>query len=235
MRVEEQNLLKQVQQVEGWLSDKEAVLLYNLAQQCTGKGVIVEIGSWKGKSTICLAKGSKSSKQVKIYAVDPHTGMGGLYGEDIHTFDQFKENIETAGVSDIIVPLVTTSENAVEMIKEPIELIFIDGGHDYADVKRDFELWFPRIMDGGTMAFHDAVWQAHKGPSRLVKERVYGTKYFRDVSFPKRGATIVYATKVKNNTLFDRLRGTSAFVAKTVLENVFRMLHEVRVALTSGR
>ena len=61
-----------IQHIDGWLTDEEAKLLYKLAKNC--KGVIVEIGSWKGKSTICMAKGSKAGNNVKIYAIDPHVG-----------------------------------------------------------------------------------------------------------------------------------------------------------------
>ena len=43
--------------VPGWLTDEEGEALYGLARACTGTGVIVEIGSWKGKSTICRHAG----------------------------------------------------------------------------------------------------------------------------------------------------------------------------------
>src|SRR5438876_7135452 len=43
--------------VPGWLTPNEGHALYEAARACTGRGVIVEIGSWKGKSTICLARG----------------------------------------------------------------------------------------------------------------------------------------------------------------------------------
>ncbi len=59
--------------IKGWLKDKEGQLLYDLAKNCTGKGVIVEIGSWKGKSTTWLAHGSKEGNKVRVYAIDPHT------------------------------------------------------------------------------------------------------------------------------------------------------------------
>ena len=38
--------------IPGWLTDEEGEALYELARRCTGRGVIAEIGSWKGKSTI---------------------------------------------------------------------------------------------------------------------------------------------------------------------------------------
>ena len=60
--------------IKGWLTKKEQFFLYNAARTCSGKGVIVELGSWMGKSAICLAKGSRESLKSKVHAVDPHTG-----------------------------------------------------------------------------------------------------------------------------------------------------------------
>ena len=36
-----------VDEVHGWLTHSEGQLLFRLAKACTGRGVIVEIGSWK--------------------------------------------------------------------------------------------------------------------------------------------------------------------------------------------
>jgi hypothetical protein len=41
-----------LQGLPGWLSDEEAVALYDFAKACTGRGVIVEIGSFKGRRCI---------------------------------------------------------------------------------------------------------------------------------------------------------------------------------------
>ena len=48
----------------GWMNDAEGLLLYQLARKCSGKGVIVEIGSWKGRSTIWLGHGSRDGRRV---------------------------------------------------------------------------------------------------------------------------------------------------------------------------
>ena len=57
--------------VEGLLlEEKEGEFLYNMAKDCrVEKGVIVEIGSFKGRSTICLGKGSRAGSKVRIYAI----------------------------------------------------------------------------------------------------------------------------------------------------------------------
>ena len=110
------------QPVDGWLTPIEGEFLYNAAKNCPKGTVIVEIGSWKGKSTIWLGKGSKEGNKVKIHAIDPHTGSLVLkerFGK-IWTFDEFKKNIKKAGVDDVVVPLVKTSEAAAKEWKKKV-------------------------------------------------------------------------------------------------------------------
>jgi len=102
--------------IHGWLTDREGEFLYKIAKKCSGQGVIVEIGSWKGKSTIWLGKGSIAGNNVKVYAIDPHTGSSEhkKSGKGVWTFEKFKENIKDAGVNDVIISIVETSEKAVK-------------------------------------------------------------------------------------------------------------------------
>lgn len=62
-------------------------------------GFIVEIGSFEGKSTICLAGGSKDGNRIPVYAIDPHGGTVyhslDKYGVE-NTLSIFRENIRKA-------------------------------------------------------------------------------------------------------------------------------------------
>ncbi|MGZ4926150.1 MAG: class I SAM-dependent methyltransferase [Halobacteriota archaeon] len=182
---------------EGWLADIEGTLLYTLGKNCKTNGAIVEIGSWKGKSTIFLAKGSKAGQQVRVYAIDPHKG-GTTSGP---TFDEFKTNVANAQVDDIVVPMVKTSEEAANEFLEPCALIFVDGDHELASVKQDFELWYPKLIEGGIIAFHDTIGWA--GPRMLVKDSLYKSDTFKNVRFAR---SITYGEKVVQNTFADRLK-----------------------------
>lgn len=67
-------LLSIVDSIEGWLTAYEQLALLHLPPSVDHlSGDIVEIGSFKGKSTIALALGSSfiSSKKRPIYAIDP--------------------------------------------------------------------------------------------------------------------------------------------------------------------
>jgi MMP 1-O-methyltransferase len=189
--------------VPGWLTDEEGEALYDLARRCTGCGVIVEIGSWKGKSTICLGVGSRAGSGVPIFAIDPHAD---------YRFGDFKANIERAGVSDLVTPIASLSQAAADGFEKPIELLFVDGSHEEHLVREDFEKWVPKVADGGWVAFHDTTWTA--GPRRVVGERVYRSRNFADVRFVVGSLTV--ARKVAANTLLDRLRARYVLVVKTV-------------------
>jgi predicted O-methyltransferase YrrM len=211
MNGEVQEISEVVAKVDGWLADIEGEFLYNVAKNCKGKGVIVEIGSWKGKSTIWLAKGSKAGNKIRVYAIDPHTGSSEhkrMYGE-VSTFEEFKRNIKMAGVEDVTDPIVKTSEEATKTFEEPVEFVFIDGAHEYEMVKLDFLLWFPKLIEGGIIALHDTIgWQ---GPKKVAKEFVYKSKNFRNVGFV---SSITFAQKVKENSFYDRLRSRYILLLK---------------------
>ncbi len=198
-----EKIKKLADKVDGWLTDNEGELLYNTAKNCKGNsGAIVEVGSWKGKSTIYLGKGSKAGNHVKVYAIDPHIGspeLKEIFGDNIWTFEEFKENIKTAEVDDIVVPINKTSVEAAETFQEPIEFLFIDGDHNYEMVKLDFELWFPMVIEGGIIAFHDS--GAH-GPKRVINQNVYKSKNFKNIGIVD---SILFAQKVKENSINDRL------------------------------
>ena len=191
-----------IEGVPGWLTDEEAHTLYEAARGCTGRGAIVEIGSWKGKSTICLALGSKAGSGTPVYAVDPHTAG---------RFEEFEANLERAGVRDLVRPIKSLSQPAASDFHEPIELLWIDGSHEEALVREDFEKWVPKVVDGGIVAMHDTTWTA--GPRKVAGELVFRSRRFKDVRFVVGSTTV--ARKVSENALVDRARSRYVLGLKT--------------------
>lgn len=202
--------------IEGWLSDSEGEFLYKSARGVSGRGVIVEIGSWKGKSTVWLAKGAKAGSNTKIYAIDPHTG-GSEHRKhgDVWTFDQLRENLEMAGVDEIVVPVVKTSEEAAKGWDKPVEFIFIDGAHEYELVKLDFQLWFPHVIEGGRVAFHDTITIYWSGPAKVAKQYIYRSRYFKNLGIID---GITFGTKVTQNSVGDRLRNRYMLALRDLME-----------------
>jgi predicted O-methyltransferase YrrM len=187
--------------VPGWLTDEEGEALYELARACTGEGVIVEIGSFKGKSTVCLGLGSQAGASVPIYAIDPHQ----------ERFPEFKTNVGRAGIDELVLPVPSLSQQAADDFDEPIELLFVDGSHEYDLVLEDFEKWVPKVVDGGWVAFHDTTWTA--GPRKVVGHAVYRSRRFKDLKFVVGSTTI--ARKVEQNSFGDRVRNRYVLGVKT--------------------
>lgn len=165
-------ILSYISALDGWLSLHEGFFLYETARKAKRSGVIVEIGSWKGKSTICLAAGTKLVHGPKITAVDPHKGeytRNNKVGKKSPTFKEFQENLSAVGLKSWVHPVVATSKNAAKSWKKPISLLFIDGLHDYKNTHLDYSLWSPFVMSSGIIAFHDA-FCGHSGPEKIVQE-----------------------------------------------------------------
>lgn len=188
--------------VPGWLTDEEGEALYELARACRGDGVIVEIGSWKGKSTVCLGLGSQDGAGVPVYAVDPHAD---------YRFGDFKTNIERAGLTELVRPIASLSQSAADGFEESIELLFVDGSHEYDLVLEDFEKWVPKVVDGGWVAFHDTTWT--RGPRKVVGHAIYRSRRFKDARFVVGSTTV--ARKVVSNSTLDRLRNRYVLGVKT--------------------
>ena len=191
-----------IAEVPGWLTDEEGEALYDLARACTGTGVIVEIGSWKGKSTICLGRGSLAGAGVPVFAIDPHAD---------YRFGDFKANLDRAGITDLVRPIASLSQPAADDFDEPIELLFVDGSHEYDLVLEDFEKWVPKVVDAGWVAFHDTTWTP--GPRKVVGQGIYRSNRFKDARFVVGSTTV--ARKVEQNSLADRTRNRYVLGVKT--------------------
>ncbi len=198
---------KLASKAQGYLSLAEGRLLHRLAKECNAVGEIVEIGSWKGRSTIWIAFGSRQGSGKKVYAIDPHTGSEGM--PKGNSFKEFKANISKAGVSSLVKPIVKTSEQAASGFREKAAFVFIDGNHDYGFARQDFDLWFPKVSENGVMAFHDT--NLVEGPKRVVNESVFPSRFFRRIGFAD---SITFAEKVSQNSFWDRLRNRYVQVLK---------------------
>jgi predicted O-methyltransferase YrrM len=122
--------------------------------------LIAEIGSWKGMSTVILAK-SIAPYQGKVFAVDHWKGSEGVIHHEIakkiDIFQIFRENISYFGVENLVYPLIMDSLTAASIFADEIlDLVFIDADHRYEFVKKDILAWLPKIKKGGIICGHDS-------------------------------------------------------------------------------
>ncbi len=164
---------EKINSVFGWLIvHAETEMLFRYARE--SKNAIVEIGSYEGKSTSCLALGSQAGSHVPIYAVDPHKGSPDILGllavTEIDSYSTFISNMERLELLDVVRPIRKTSVEASKDFNQPVGLLFVDGRHEYEFVKQDIESWTPKVVDGGIIIFHDCWAEEVTGVSRAVNE-----------------------------------------------------------------
>jgi len=207
------NFQNDVAKVGGWLTESEGIFLYQIAKKVSPQNTIVEIGSWKGKSTICLGKGTQDGNKAKIYAVDPHIGSSEhrkMFG-NADTYQEFIQNIQNADIAQYIEPIRKTSENASNDFQEPIEFLFVDGAHEFKFVQLDIKLWFSKVKDGGIIAFHDT-W-GFPGPNLATAILLLTSPQIKN---PKLIDTITYFRKVKKNSFYDRIKNILFLLYRTL-------------------
>ncbi len=197
------NFRKQAGKIEGWLTEKEGNFLYEIAKKIPKDKHIIEIGSWKGRSTICLGHGVKDGNKTKIYAIDPHTGSSEhhFWMGKVNTYKDFLKNIENSGIGDFIIPIKDTSENTARNFDKPIGFVFVDGAHEFRFVRLDHKLWFPKLSDGCKIVFHDC-WHA-PGVNVFTSMLLVASSKIKN---PKLIDTMTVFDKVEKNTLTDRFK-----------------------------
>lgn len=169
--------------VEGWLSVGQAARLYAAAAACASGGSIVEIGSFRGRSTIVLAAAAPDG--VAITAIDPHAGndrgpqeIEGFDAEASADHAQFRRNLVAAGVADRVRHLRAFSHEVADQIGTT-EVVYVDGAHRYAPARDDIAVFGAKVPAGGTLLIHDAF--SSLGVTLAILRLLVGGRRFRYV------------------------------------------------------
>jgi len=173
-------LLEITKNMEGFLSEKEIKFLALLAACPTAKGEILEIGSFKGKSTVILVKSASLTGKTNVVAVDPLTSPAitdpDLKGEE-SCLKNFQANLRNAGVEKYVEFHCKYSHELAEVWNRDIRLLWIDGDHTYSGTKLDFDAFSPFLSDGAIIAIHDVL-HNFEGSIRVFMEDVLLSNHF---------------------------------------------------------
>jgi len=125
-------------EIEGWMFDYELEWLYQRAKEMRS---IVELGSWKGRSTHALLSGCPGP----VYAVDMWQGSASekhlldmAQAEDV--FATFTRNMR--GFDNLIVRKADSASAACGPFLRGVDCVFVDADHCYDAVKADLKAWF---------------------------------------------------------------------------------------------
>jgi len=141
--------------IDGWLTLEEGRALQMLA---SGRYVI-EFGSYKGRSTCCLAETARS-----VLSIDHHQGDRGTSIGD--TWEEFTRNLDACGIETrplvdaVYGKRVSAWRRSIEsasgvLFPRSAGMLFIDAAHDAESVERHTRIATNVVILGGTIAWHD--------------------------------------------------------------------------------
>ena len=167
--------------VKGWMSDDQGRRLFDAVHRCAPGALVVEIGSYQGRSTIVLA--SAAAPGVEVVAIDPHAGsdrgpreIDGFAAEAAGDRAAFHANLAAAGVADRVRHVAAFSDHAHDSVDRPIDVLYIDGAHRYGPARADVGDWGARVADGGTLLIHDA-FSSLGVTGAIARELVVGDRF----------------------------------------------------------
>ena len=150
-------------------------------EKCPDHGHIIEVGSWKGRSSVFLAvEIINSNKQIKFDCIDTWLGTindayhsVSIKRENNKLFELFLNNIEP--VKHVITPIKSSSLKASSLYRdESIDMIFLDADHSYEAATLDIEAWLPKVKKNGILAGHDYINHLYPGVKRAVDDMSKG-------------------------------------------------------------
>ena len=165
------DLLNFAENVKGFMPPQEGRALFEHALdhgRRVGRATWLEIGAWCGKSAVYLGAAAEATSSV-LYSLDHHHGseenqsgwehfdeslVDPLDGR-LNTLPSWQRTIAEAGLESSVVGLIGPSLVIAPHFTQPLDLLFIDGGHGTDVAWSDYESWTPKLVVGGVLMIHD--------------------------------------------------------------------------------
>ena len=138
--------------VPGWLTPDQGRMLFEEAARLGPGDLALEIGSHQGRSTVVLAR-ALGDRGARLVAMDPFV-EGRLFG-GTPTRALFERHVSQAGVAEHVELVAEYSTRARPGWEHPLDLLYIDGKHDYWTLSDDLR-WAEHLPEGAAVLIHDS-------------------------------------------------------------------------------
>ena len=139
--------------IPGQLTENEAHLLFQLVRTRTPAidPVIVELGAWRGKTSLLLAAGLCGKTRPRLFSIQ-------RTGEAVGKPDQqaLHRNLQRCHLEHIVHTTAGHSRDACSNWKDYIDILFINATQDYDTLHSDLLLWSPFVKLGGSVVLQGA-------------------------------------------------------------------------------
>jgi len=171
--------------ISGWMNEPELTWLAETAQKCVeDSALIVEVGSWCGRSTMAIAEHMQAGSILycvdaweDLYGSNPSETVSDGWVNAQDAYVQFKNNLKSYIDDGTIVVRRYDSIEAAYKLKpfyaDAVDWVFLDSSHLYETTKKEIEAYLPLLRVGGLLSGHD-YW--HEGVNKAVSERLKGVR-----------------------------------------------------------
>ena len=131
-----------------WILLYEEAFLQGLAATLGEGARVVNIGAGAGTSSCALLRGLIERDDAQVLSIDI----------DAEMLEREKKMADDQGLETDARLIQIEGESAEVATREgipPLDLVFVDGAHDYAGVSADLEAWVPHLKEGGLLVLHD--------------------------------------------------------------------------------
>lgn len=149
-------------ELDGLISRDVGELLYAFAALVSADQAIVELGSYRGKSTCYLATGAAIGNEAPVYAVDAWSEEVSAWRYAVlaqlpsPVFEDFTAQLDKTGVRDGVHIIRSLTTLAAELYDgPPVGLLYIDGDHSRDAVLADFRAWRHHLAPNAVVVFDD--------------------------------------------------------------------------------
>jgi predicted O-methyltransferase YrrM len=168
----DQTLLEAAEAAKGFMPSDEGLALHDAAVEALKRhpdGVLGEVGTYCGKSTLYLAAAVREVGSGTVVTVDHHVGseenqpgwewhdetMVDPHARRLDTLPTLRRTLFDAQVEDAVVAVVGKSQAVGALWSTPLAFLFLDGGHTEEQAQADYAAWAPHVAPGGLLAIHD--------------------------------------------------------------------------------
>ncbi len=182
--------------IPGWLGRNEGLALAQVCYDLPTNAVVVEIGSFLGKSAVVFAGARKLRGSGAVHCIDPFDASGDAFSAPVYQSiankkrlplrQRFDAHIARAGLNDWVRVHQGTAASVAAGWTQPIDLLFLDGDHSPKGAQLAYNLWAPFLRVGGIVALHNSTERtydpSHEGNRLLAKHSIRPPQYGEIVS-----------------------------------------------------
>lgn len=166
-------MIEKALSVEGWMTESELAFPYAIGSKMPEGAQVVEVGSWRGRSTVAICEALQKKSGASLVAVDTFEGDPHIEqleaSKDLQQDGVYKAFCANTAAYPFRSIMRTTSLEAVNRFQDgTLDWVFINAFHEYSAVLADIEAWYPKLKPGGLLSGHDYGYLGINRALRLV-------------------------------------------------------------------